>query len=442
MVKDNPCEITTELIDAYVHCPRKAFFLLHGEIQEREHEYSQILKERATTNRLLVNKAKDNKPNLFRSDGMAAVCDTLAQSEVDAVLKIQIQFVPCLIVGTYSISKEQRLLLAFAAHVRVNAMREPESTSGYIITLDGQKHRVSLITLYPKIISIIGELRKMIDALDPPKLILNVHCPLCPFHNYCRQEAENNDNLSLLEKMTPKIIQKYEKKGIFTVKQLFYLFNPRKRRKKSVTVHNVFSFELQALALRTKKIYLHETPAIPRYNIEPFLDIEGLPDQCFEYLIGLIVVSPDTIKTYSFWANTQEDEAAIFRNFLTVALTYRDAPIYHYGSYEPKALNQIAKTYGLKTAAIQKRLVNVNTFIYGKVYFPSKSNRLKELGALMGATWDSSEASGLQSLVWRYRWEETHDDRLKQKLLRYNQDDCQGLKYLLDELRNIGQTSL
>jgi len=174
----------------------------------------------------------------------------------------------------------------------------------------------------------------MISAHEsvPPKLILNSHCPLCPFRDHCRKEAEDEDNLSLLGKMTQKIIRRYEKKGIFTVKQLSYVFNPRRRRKKSVAANSVFNLELQALALRTEKIYLHETPLIPTNQVELFLDIEGIPDQCFHYLIGLIAVSKDAIKTYSFWANTHDDEATIFQNFLTVAATYENAPIYHYGN--------------------------------------------------------------------------------------------------------------
>jgi len=31
-------------------------------------------------------------------------------------------------------------------------------------------------------------------------------------------------------------------------------------------------------------------------------------------------------------------------------------------------------------------LVNVNSYIYGKVYFPVYSNRLEELGVFVGAT--------------------------------------------------------
>ena len=48
----------------------------------------------------------------------------------------------------------------------------------------------------------------------------------------CRQEAEKDDNLSLLDRITPPLLRKYHAKGIFTVNQLSYLFRPRRSRKK------------------------------------------------------------------------------------------------------------------------------------------------------------------------------------------------------------------
>ena len=51
-----------------------------------------------------------------------------------------------------------------------------------------------------------------------------------------------------------------------------------------------FNPELQALALCTGKTYLHQLPQLSRQPIEVFLDIEGIPDRDFYYLIGLLVV--------------------------------------------------------------------------------------------------------------------------------------------------------
>ena len=434
--------ITPEIIDAYSQCERKAFFMLRGEIKGTEHELPLILNERAKENRLRF-MACDATP-LIESGDLIADCDVLlkAESPSSPSKKGCDQQMPYLVVGTYSVSKQQRLRLAFAGHVSGLPTRH-RPTVGFIVTSDGEKHRININPLYTAITSALNGLAKMIGEpeSDPPKLFLNSHCPLCLYRDHCHHEAERTDDLSLLGNMTPKIIRKHEKKGISTIKQLSYIYNPRRRKKKSFAKHNVLNFSLQALAIRTGKIYLHKTPCISAHPVELFLDIEGIPDQDFYYLIGLIVANQGVVEKHSFWADAREGEAAIFAKFVAVAATYGDAPIYHYGSYESKALGQIVKVHGLKTNSIEKRFVNVNEFIYGKVYFPSMSNRLKDLGAVIGATWHSPEASGLQSLVWRYRWEENHDDQLKQTLLRYNQDDCCALQRLLNELRDIGDTA-
>ena len=90
---------------------------------------------------------------------------------------------------------------------------------------------------------------------QPPLIILNNHCPICPFRKACLDQAEKEDNLSLLDRMTPKVMRKYHKKGIFTVNQLSYLFKPRRRKRKRAPGPVGFNLELQALALRTGKIY-------------------------------------------------------------------------------------------------------------------------------------------------------------------------------------------
>ena len=55
---------------------------------------------------------------------------------------------------------------------------------------------------------------------SPPRLILNKHCSICEFRQRCDQQAMQEDNLSLLRGMGEKEINRYTKKGIFTVTQL------------------------------------------------------------------------------------------------------------------------------------------------------------------------------------------------------------------------------
>ena len=55
------------------------------------------------------------------------------------------------------------------------------------------------------------------------------------------------------------------------------------------------------------------------------------------------------------------------------------------------------------------KAVNVLSVIHACVYFPTFSNGLKDVGRYLGCTWTDEDASGLQSLVWRARWEQTSE---------------------------------
>jgi hypothetical protein len=173
--------------------------------------------------------------------------------------------------------------------------------------------------------------------------------------------------------------------------------------------------------------------------MELFVDMEGVPDRGFYYLIGLLVCQRDTTEHHAFWADIDQDEHRIWQQFVEKVAQYPDAPIYHYGSYEPRAIATLAKRYETDAESITKRLVNVNRYIYGKVYFPVQSNGLKDIGGFIGAQWTSPQASGLQSLVWRHHWDTMHNPHYKNTLLTYNAEDCQSLKLLTDELAKIQQ---
>ena len=100
-------------------------------------------------------------------------------------------------------------------------------------------------------------------------------------------------------------------------------------------------------------------------------------------------------------------------------------------------INQLKKRYGKDSDAIEKRLINVTSFVYGKIYFPVKSNNLKELGKFIGGIWSYPNASGLQSLVWRYSWDEGQNKIYRKLLLNYNKEDCNALYLLVRKISEI-----
>jgi predicted RecB family nuclease len=280
--------ITSEIVIAYSQCSRKAYLLLFSPDKGESHEYIQILEQQRYENQeRYLNRLQqihaDVHPysleNLrngsevlinarLQMDGLAAECGVLTRVEGKSTFG-KYRYEPTIFVGTHSISKEQKLVLSFVGYV-LGRLQHTSPGAGRIIGMDGKAHTVKLGERSKALIPLLEPLHEwtMIAAPKPPPIVLNKHCPLCPFQRLCHAQAEQEDNLSLLDGVTARVMRQYEKKGIFTVKQLSYLFKPRKRKKGSrkppPVTHKV---ELQALAIRENKIYLQELPALSRQPV-------------------------------------------------------------------------------------------------------------------------------------------------------------------------------
>jgi len=449
--------ITSEILVSYSLCPRKAYLLLCTNQRGTPNEYMSILQQqKQALQRDYIKDLKQKNPDAlsYSIDNLKNGSEFLVNAKLKAdefeaeygiLTKVagssafgRYSYEPTLFIGTHKIDKYQKLALFFVGYV-LEQIQGKQPAVGRIVGVDGKSHRVKLENSSKALGPLLEPLQELIQTLspDPPALILNKYCIYCQFQNMCRDQAEQEDNLSLLDRVTPRLVRRYERRGIFTIKQLSYLFKPKKRKKrasKSLLIHKP---ALQALAIRTDKIYLQELPELTRHPVELFVDVEGVPDQRFYYLIGVLVCEADKHTQYSFWADTLGDEAKIWQQFVNKVNQYPDAPIYHYGSYEPRAIAQLARRYGTDGKFIKDRLVNVNSYIYARIYFPVRSNQLKEIGSFIGASWTSPNASGLQSLVWRYHWDETRSEKYQQLLLTYNTEDCIALKLLTDELSRI-----
>src|SRR5258708_30035281 len=86
---------------------------------------------------------------------------------------------------------------------------------GYLVTAGGERRRVNLQPRYKIVGSIVERIRSWSadSPAQPPAVILNKHCPYCPFKSTCTRLAEAADDLSLLDRMTPKSTQRHHDKG-------------------------------------------------------------------------------------------------------------------------------------------------------------------------------------------------------------------------------------
>jgi hypothetical protein len=73
---------------------------------------------------------------------------------------------------------------------------------------------------------------------------------------------------------------------------------------------------------------------------------------------------------------------------------------------------------------------------YSQIYFPTYSNRLKEVARHLGFQWSHPAASGLQSLSGDNNGR-NEDTSIKQVLITYNREDCEALEVVTRAVERV-----
>src|SRR6267154_4815858 len=255
------------------------------------------------------------------------------------------QFIPYRFEFANKLAKEHKLLLAFDALLLSEAVGR-EVNVGKIV--HGNRHA----TLKVKTPALVSEVRKRIKHITtlltgnlPPDLVLNRHCGQCEFKTRCSTQARGKDELSLLSGISEKDRKRLHSKGIFTVTQLSYTFRPRRRRRESRGKQEKHHHSLRALAIRENKIHAVGIPDLKLEGTPVYLDVEGLPDRDFYYLIGVRIGHGESAVQHSLWADTVADEGKIWREFLAILETVEKPVLIHYGSYETHFMDQMAERH-------------------------------------------------------------------------------------------------
>src|SRR5947209_1505244 len=327
----------------------------------------------------------------------------------------QHHYVPIRFIPTEKVTKHDRLLLAFDALVLSKASGKMPPSGKIIHGGELKTIRVRVAELMKTTSSLVRRIAAQQAHAAPPPLILNKHCTECTFQSRCRRAALEKDDLSLLSGMSEKEQKKHRDKGIFSVTQLSYTFRPRRRSKRAASEQEKYHHALKALAIRERKIHVAGRPELVINGTPVYLDVEGVPDRDFYYLIGIRIKDNESYTQHSFWANGQAEERAIWTSFLRALAEMENPQLMHYGSYETVFLKRMKERYGAagKNTNLVEQLtaepVNLLSVIYAQVYFPTYSNSLKEIAQYLGFRWSDAAASGLSSLLWRSRWECTKD---------------------------------
>jgi predicted RecB family nuclease len=470
--------ITAAVFSAFIKCPTKAHLLAIGEsppgtfFADVEARISSVYK--ALAKRRLHGGAEEAEPlefgQLWRSPDYATIthdvdCETAVYdfelpphrpgSRQPQKSKPSRTFVPVLLLPRDKLDVSDSLMVCFGALALSQATGILADTGTLIY---GEGHRRKTL----KIGKHVAQTRQIIEAIaatcrgrEQPPLVLNRHCAVCDFQPRCRGLAVERDDLSLLDAMTGKERAKYNAKGIFTIAQLSYGYRPRRRKRAKpdaerpaestnrVTPALRNDHKLKALAIKKNQIHVVGAPSLKFEGVPTFLDVEGMPDTDFYYLVGLRFESGGGAVERSFWADGLDGECVIWENCLRTLKAIGNAQIVSYGAYEARFLRQMRERYTSAPDDVEfvdrliETWVNLLGRIYGKFYFPTSSNSLKEIGRYLGFEWTWPRASGAATLLLRRAWELGTDEGLKRELIAYNMDDCRAAATVADALVRI-----
>lgn len=466
MPKDvKPLMLNNEIIESFIICRYKTYLILNGE-KGNKSDYEQVEDRLHETFKIKfienVNRSYPESQITYTTfpiykkgrQHSSIIIDPEVQGDDfligwDAIecwsskSRLQPRYVPTIISPKERISKDDKLLLT-AKTLLLNRVSVLLPDVGKIIYGRDLKSTSVRIKDYKKNAQqILDEIVKLIQDNKKPLLFRNENCRICEFEKKCYAYLLEKDDLSLLGGFGLKEIEKRNKKGVFTINQLSYNFRPRRFRRIREK-GRPFSHELKALAIRDKKTYIMAFGDFDISNkTEIYIDFEGLPDEDFIYLIGIIIRSNDIETILSLWADSKENEKRIFKQLLEAIKQYNDYVVYHYGSYEIKELKRIAKSYPHLEKSITGKIlsssVNLLSYFYSKIYVPTYTNELKDIAGFLGFRWSAENAKGIQSIAWRKLWESTSDNKCKESLLRYNIEDCQALIVINEWLKKLAK---
>jgi predicted RecB family nuclease len=461
--------LTDAIFAAFLNCETKSYLKLSGEPESPSEftdwssETREDYRRRCHSRYRLIFPEQANIPQTSSVEDLKTANDRVVfdctietlrfRSQLDAVERVSRRsnggfsgYIPIRFVSNEKLSRQDKLLLAFDAFTLGEALGKSPPPWGKII--HGEKQRfakVKLLALLVTVRSIIGKILSQEKTSQPPQLVLNKHCAECGFNSRCRPVALEKGDLSLLPRVGKLEREKLHNCGIFSIQQLSYTFRARRNPKNSASRPYMHFPALKARAIREKQVHICGELQLDASAGYMFLDVEGVPDRDFYYLIGLRIKNRESCSQYSFWADDVRDEKEIWAALVARLATCIDLRLLYYGSYETTFLQrmiqrypEVAKTFP-RLDRVTSEAVNVLQITSTQIYFPTYSNGLKEIAQYLGFHWTDSLASGLYSLMWRSQWDRTKDPCLKDRIITYNAEDCAALELVVDSVLRLGQ---
>ena len=325
------------------------------------------------------------------------------------------------------------------------------SDNFFILLKDKSKEFIKLKEVYDTFLlhknSYENFIKNELDKTKPEKC---GYCTFCDWKEICENEWIDNRHLNQVLGNNKKNIKKLNNAGIQNLDELAKL-NPKTKiegLRDEIKIKRINQAKLQIEAENKGypifKVIEENLILNKGFNLLPkpsecdlFFDLEGVQDYVFpgklEYLFGIYYEENGEKIFKPFWAHNKKEEKQSVIDFFAFTKAhfkkYPKAKIYHYASYEIKALERLTslhKVHGVDYDHYLNlgRFVDLFRVVKQAIFVSEKSYSIKEIEKYYDFKRTGDIKKGDISEEYYIQWIETKKQNLLDEIEEYNKQDC------------------
>ena len=286
----------------------------------------------------------------------------------------------------------------------------------------------------------IAEIRDLLSGGTESEPCIGGVCGQCHWRSFCLDWARERDDVSLVRKLNRGKRNVLRKSGIRTVQELAGLGKAKTLPVfEGISAKALQQFVRRAVVLKRGEPILHSPVEFPDRKLEVFFDIETEPLEEICYLYGIVERKGKKQRYVSFFADSPEEEENTWKAFWEYVSGLEDFQVYHYTSYEKTVLKGLSERYPCDLKLFDEFFQN-STDLYALVdkctEWPSHSYSIKAVSKLLGFEYSERDPGGLKAAMWYIEYANAPEANraLKEKIVRYNREDCEAMIVLKDWL--------
>jgi len=323
----------------------------------------------------------------------------------------------------------------------------------------GKIKNISHWNLYENIKAEVGLL---LDNKKDNKPAMTGVCKLCPWYNSCKKWVEESDDptgLFCVGRSKRDVLS--DDLNIFKIDDILSLDLEEllvQKRKDKFFLKGFGQKTLEKIIARadifknTKQPVVYNKIAFPNVSYELFFDIEDDPTQEFIYLHGVYERSSKGKRFLNFTAKdlTQDAEKKAWAEFWKYidSLPQDNFAVYYYSSHEKNTYKKMQKKYPdmisedrVESFFENPNVIDLYQIVLKNTDWPVGSYSLKTLAQYCGFSWRDETPSGALSIQWFNEYIEKKDEKILERILLYNEDDCRATMILKDKIQELSKFS-